>query len=134
MIRIALALVLIAHGIGHSMGLLQVFKVATVNPSWNGESWLLSGITGTPVAQAVGVALWSVAMVGFIVLGGVVLGIAPSAWWEPLALASAMASLLAVLLFPLAFPTVSTLGALVVDLLVILAAGWYHWVPANLAS
>jgi hypothetical protein len=27
-----------AHGIGHGMGLLQLFKVATVNPQWHGDS------------------------------------------------------------------------------------------------
>lgn len=134
MIRIALALVLVAHGIGHSMGLLQVFRIATINPAWNGDSWILSGIGGTTVAQAVGVVLWSIAMIGFIVLGGVVLGIAPPAWWAPLGAVSAVASLLGLVLFPAAFPAFSTIGALVVDVAVVVAVGWYQWVPADLAS
>lgn len=32
MIKIVIALVLLGHGIGHSMGLLQIFKVATISP------------------------------------------------------------------------------------------------------
>jgi hypothetical protein len=31
MLKIVIALVLLAHGIGHSMGLVQLFKVATVH-------------------------------------------------------------------------------------------------------
>ena len=33
MLKVVIALVLLAHGIRHSMGMLQVLKVATVNPS-----------------------------------------------------------------------------------------------------
>jgi hypothetical protein len=134
MIKTAIGLVLLAHGIGHSMGLLQVFKVATVNPEWHGDSWLLTGLAGTTVAQAIGVVAWTTAMVGFIALAGVVFGTLPSAWWEPVAIASALASLAGLLLFPLAFPTFSTLGALAVDMAVVIAVGWYHWAPADLAS
>ena len=43
MFTFTIALVLLAHGIGHSMGLLQIFNVASVNPQWNGDSWLLTG-------------------------------------------------------------------------------------------
>lgn len=32
-----------------------------------------------------------------------------------------------------AFPTFSSLGALVVDLVMVAAVGWYHWVPNDLA-
>jgi hypothetical protein len=134
MIKVAIGLVLLAHGIGHSMGLLQVFKVATVNPEWHGDSWLLSGITGTPIAQAIGVAAWTTAMVGFIALAGVVFGTLPSGWWQPVAIVAALASLAGLLLFPIAFPTFSTLGALAVDMAVIVAVGWYHLAPADLAS
>ena len=134
MIKTAIGLVLLAHGIGHSMGLLQIFKIAAVNPEWHGDSWLLTGITGATVAQAIGVVAWTVAMVGFIALAGILFGTLPSTWWAPLAIASALASLAGLLLFPLAFPTFSTLGALVVDMAVVVAVGWYHWAPADLAS
>ena len=36
MLRIAIVLILFAHGIGHSMGLLQLFKLAAINPAWKG--------------------------------------------------------------------------------------------------
>jgi hypothetical protein len=133
MLKIVIALVLLAHGIGHSMGLLGVFKVATVNPAWDGGSWLLDGVAGSTVTQAIGVVLWTAAMIGFTALAAVVMGWLPEAWFTPLAIGASVASLVGLLLFPVAFPTFSTLGALVIDVVVLVAAVWYHWVPGDLA-
>jgi len=134
MLKVIIALVLLAHGIGHSMGMLQVFKVATVNPAWRGDSWLLSGPAGTTVTQALGISLWTLAIVGFAVLAAVVAGWLPEAWFQPLAIGSAIVSLAGILLFPLAFPTFSTLGALAVNVAVLVAVAWYQWVPSDLAA
>jgi hypothetical protein len=134
MVRIVIAVLLLAHGIGHSMGLLQVFKVATINPAWNGDSWLLSGVVGTSGSQAVGVLLWSVAMIGFAVLAAVTMGWLPTAWWPPVAVVSAIASLVGILVFPVAFPAFSVIGAVVVDLAVLVAAVYLHWLPTELAA
>jgi hypothetical protein len=131
MLKIVIALVLLAHGIGHSMGLLQLFKVATVNPQWHGDSWILTGPAGTTVTQVVGGLLWTGAIVGFAALAVTVLGWLPASWFPPLAVGSAVVSLAGLLLFPIAFPTFSTLGALAVDVAVLVAAVWYHWVPAD---
>ena len=83
MFKIVIAVVLLAHGIGHVLGPLQVSKVADVNQSWNGDSWLLTGAVGQSITGAVGVALWTVAIVAFGVLAGVVMGWLPEAWWTP---------------------------------------------------
>jgi hypothetical protein len=121
MFKVVIAVVLLAHGVGHVLGLLQVFKVATVNPAWNGDSWLLSGAIGTTPSQAVGVVLWIAALVGFIALAAVTVGWLPAEWWPPLAIGASLASIAGLLLFPLAFPTTSTLGAAVVDVVVLVA-------------
>lgn len=134
MLKIVIGLVLLAHGIGHSMGILQVFKVATVNPQWQGDSWILGGIAGTTVVQAIGVAVWTLAIVGFVLLAGVVVGWLPEAWWQPLAIGSAAVSLVGLVLFPVAFPLFSTIGALVVDVAVLAAVLWYHWTPGDLTA
>jgi hypothetical protein len=110
-----------------------MFKIATVNPVWDGDSWLLTGAAGRMGTQAVGVVLWTAAIIGFTVLAGVVVGWLPAAWFTPLAIVSSVASLAGLLLFPAAFPTFSTIGALVVDLGVLIAVGWYHWLPSDLA-
>jgi hypothetical protein len=134
MLKVIIALVLLAHGIGHSMGLLQVFKVATVNPQWQGDSWLLGAGAGTAASQFVGVALWSLAIVGFAALAAVVMGWLPEDWFGTLAIASSLVSLAGLLLFPVAFPVMSTVGALVVNVAVLAAVLWYQWVPSDLAA
>lgn len=134
MLKIVIALVLLGHGIGHSMGLLQTFQVARVNPAWDGQSWILSGVAGPSVTQLVGIVVWSVALIGFVVLAGVVMGWLPVAWWVPLAILSAVASLIGVLLFPTAFPTISTIGAVAVDLSVLLAVTLADWSPTDLPA
>lgn len=131
MFKVVVAVVLLAHGIGHSMGLLQFFKVATVNPSWNGDSWLLTGTVGTTATQVVGSAVWIAAIVGFAALAAAVMGWLPVGWFQPLAVGSAVASLIGLVLFPIAFPAFSTVGALVVDLAVLAATLWYGWLPED---
>ena len=134
MLRLVIALVLLAHGIGHSMGLLQVFKVATVNPAWHGDSWLLTGVAGPTLTNAFGVVLWALAIFGFAALAAVVMGWLPGEWFQPLAIGSAVISLVGVLFFPMAFPVFSTIGAVAVDVAVLVAVLWMHWVPADLAA
>jgi len=133
-LKIIVALVLLGHGIGHSMGILQVFNVATVSPKWDGRSWLISGVAGRTLTQVIGVALWAVALIGFVILAGVVMGWLPESWWEPLAIVSSIASLAGLALFPTAFPTFSSVGALAVDLAVLASVLWFHWVPSDLDS
>ena len=132
MIKLVLALVLLAHGIGHSMGPLAVFKIATINPAWQGDSWLLAGL-GATASQVIGLLLWTAALVGFTLLAAVTIGWLPPGWWAPLAIVSAIASLAGVVLFPAAFPLLSTIGAAVIDVAVLVAVVWLNWDPGRLA-
>jgi hypothetical protein len=134
MLRYVIALVLVAHGIGHSIGIMQSLRIATVNPEWNGDSWLITGFAGTSVTQAVGVLVWTVALVGFVLAAAVVVGWLPETWWAPLAVGSSLLSLAGILLFPAAFPMTSTLGALVVDMVVLGAVLWADWAPSDLPA
>lgn len=133
MVKLVIAVVLLAHGIGHSLGLLQMFDVATVNPAWRGDSWILSGPLGATLTQLIGIVVWVGAIVGFSVAAAIVLGWLPGTWFIPVAVVSAVMSLLGIALFPMAFPTTSTVGALVVDV-GLLAALWLHWLPEEIAA
>ena len=126
-----IALVLFAHGIGHTLGMLQATGLATVNPTWNGESWLLTGSLGPSVSNAVGIILWTIALVGFSAVAATVVGWLPASWFEPVALVSAAASIAGIVAFPVAFPTFSTIGAVVVDLGVLFAVLGLHWQPGH---
>jgi hypothetical protein len=132
--RIVIGIVLIAHGIGHSMGILGVSEIAKVNPSWQGDSWILTDRVGRRVARVVGVALWATAMIGFVALGATVFGWMPDTWWRPLAIASSIASIAGLVLFPTAFPIFSSMGAFAIDAAVLVATLWYGWGPGALAS
>jgi hypothetical protein len=132
--QLIIALILLAHGIGHIMGPLQTFRLATINPRWKGDSWLLSRIAGQTLTQAVGVVLWTAALVLFAILAAVAMGWLPATWWQPLAVVASVTSLAAVALFPTAFPTFSTIGAVVVDVAVLAAALVLEWGPADLSS
>jgi hypothetical protein len=134
MVKLVIALVLLGHGIGHSMGPLKVFNLATVNPAWHGDSWLLTGLAGSTITQWFGVAVWVASLVGFTALAFVVVGWLPEAWWVPLAVGSSVTSLLGILLFPVAFPTFSTIGAIAVDTAVLAAVLWLHWSPSDLTA
>lgn len=134
MLRYGIALVLLAHGIGHSIGIIQTLRLATINPEWHGDSWVLTGAGGTTVTNVVGIALWSASLVGFVLVAGVVIGWLPAEWWRPLAIGASLCSLAGILLFPLAFPLTSTIGALVVDLIVLGAVVLAEWTPGDLAA
>lgn len=134
MIKLLIGGVLLAHGIGHSLGPLQVFRVATVNPQWQGDSWLLSGLLGTPLAQGIGVVLWVLSIVGFAAVTGVVVGWLPASWWQPLTIGSAAISLVSIALFPMAFPSFSTLGAVAVDVALLVAVLAYQWTPSDVPA
>lgn len=130
MYKVLVAGLLLAHGIGHSMGLLQLFNVATVNPDWHGGSWLMTGAVAAPATKLVGGLLWTIAIIGFSALATAVLGWLPSTLIVPLAVGSSIASLIGLILFPVAFPVSSTVGALAVDVAVLIATT-YQWLLAD---
>jgi hypothetical protein len=132
MVKVVIAVVLLAHGLGHSLGLLQMLKVATVNPAWRGDSWVLTGAIGQSATQLIGATLWIVAIIGFAALAAIVVGWLPESWFAPLAVGSAIVSLAGVALFPAAFPLTSSVGAVLVDVVVLVSATWFGWLPSEL--
>ncbi|HJP88734.1 MAG TPA: hypothetical protein VJ850_06875 [Candidatus Limnocylindrales bacterium] len=133
MLRIAIVLILFAHGIGHSMGLLQLFKLAVINPAWKGDSWLLAG-TAAPMIAVLGVVIWSAAIIGFSAAAAILLGWLPATCWVSVAVGAALVSLVGLFLFPTAFPTTSSIGAFVVNSAVLVAVLWGGFGPAQFAE
>lgn len=134
MLKLVIGIVLLAHGVGHVLGIFPVVGVAPMStlPKWTGESWLLPSSPPT-MSHAIGGVLWGVALVGFVLLSFVVFGWLSETWWQPLAVGSAAASLVAVALFPSAFPTlVNVVGAAAVDVVVLVATIAYQWAPSVL--
>lgn len=126
-VRIALALVVGAHGIGH---------VLFVVPLWGGTdwgqsttSWLLGNAS---LAKGVGSVIWVAALAGFI---AVAIGIAgDSGWWRTVAIVSSLVSILGLVLFwssPASSPAIS---ALVFNLVVMGSLLVLHWPPVATAA
>jgi hypothetical protein len=86
------------------------------------------------VSNAIGLALWVAAMVGFVAAAAVVMGWLPASWWVPLAVGSSIVSLVAIALFPAAFPMTSTVAAAVVDVAVLAAVLVFKWAPTALPA
>jgi len=63
--RIVIAVVLLTHGIGHSLGLFPALGLAKTM-RWTDHSWLLTNLFGESAARWFGVVLWLAAMFGFI--------------------------------------------------------------------
>ena len=116
MIRIIVALVLIAHGIGHSMGVLGAWT--TIPSGLTNRSWLFS--SGVLVDSATG-RVWSLLWLAALVVttaGGLGL-LLQQDWWRTVAVAGAILSLVAIVPWLAAMPLGSAIGAVVVDLLVL---------------
>ena len=126
MLRTLVILVLAAHGIGHTIGIVGGWAGA----AWGGssDSWLLSPVLGRTTGIIEGV-LWLVPAVGFIAAAWLLLG--SNEAWRWVALASAVVSLMAIALFPQQLSTGSLVGAVVVDAVVIVGLLALNWPAAE---
>lgn len=123
-VKVVVAGVLGAHGVGHLLGVLPAAGIARFD-GVSTSSWALTGALGDGAARLVAVGLFAVPAAGFVVAAaGLLLG---EPWWRPIAAASAVVSIVATALYPQAFPAGSTIGSLAVNVLVlyaVLVAGW----------
>ena len=123
------AIVLIAHGIGHALGLMPIFGIR-LSANHSTESWALTGPLGDTAARVIAVGLWLFATVGFVCAGLGLLGwIVAQEWWRPLAIGASIASLVGLALylnaFPFTFP--NKIGVIAVDVAVLVSLLWLHW-------
>ena len=127
-LRFVTAVVLIAHGIGHFMGILSAIGVR-LTPKSSSRSWLFTNLVGDTGARAIGVVIWLSALLGFLGAGMSLLGwFFPQNLWQPLAIVSAIISLIGLVFFWNAFATIlNKVGALGVDVAVLGALLIFHW-------
>ncbi len=119
---------LVAHGLGHCLGVIPVLGMAR-KEDWSDDSPLFWGLMSARATHAVAVILWLLAMVGFVVSGLGVAGfiLTPNSV-RNLCVASSFVSLLALTLFWNAFPSFfNKVGAATFDvgvLAAVLAVPW----------
>jgi hypothetical protein len=135
LLRIAIAVILIAHGIGHTLGLFPLFGWGK-SDAWTGQSWLFTGLLGDTPARWLGALIWIAATLGFIAAGMGILGFAPlQAPWRTVAVASSILSLVGVLFYWNGFPDMGPrVGALAVDIVALAALLVMHWPPPEMIA
>jgi hypothetical protein len=135
LVRLLIAVVLIAHGVGHTLGLFPILSWFQAE-GWSDQSWLLTPLLGEGVVRWVGVIIWVFVSCAFVVLGLALLVTAtPLTWWRSLAIVAALLSLAGIILYPSAFPgQLNIVGAVVVDLSLLVALFWLHWPATQLAD
>lgn len=126
MLRIVIVLILAAHGIGHSIGVMGGWG----NNAWGGSgtSWLLSPALGRATAGLEGL-IWLLPLAGFVVAAGALW--AGMDIWRAVAVASAGLSLLAIVLFPTQLPTGSVVAAVAVNVATLIALVLMQWPAAD---
>jgi hypothetical protein len=118
-IRILIAGALLVHGVGHTLGFWRPVR-----------SWLLGG-QSEKARRAISSIFWVLSAIGFIAASLGFLGfIIPNEWWRSLAIVSSLVSLTGLILFIGNWPTFNTIGAIGLDLLVLISLLFVDWLPA----
>ncbi|MCX6025252.1 MAG: hypothetical protein NTY23_03160 [Chloroflexi bacterium] len=122
LIRTLIAGALFVHGVGHTLG----FWMPT-------RSWVLGRFMGEPTLRVVSSVFWVVSAMGFVAARIAFLGILlPHEWWRSLALATAVVSLVGLVVFIGNWPAFNTIGALGINVAVLVALLWAKWPPEAL--
>ena len=126
-LRIVVAIVVFAHGVGHILFLAPAAGLG----AWadqTGHSWLLSATLGEGPAKTVATLLWSAVIVLFVAgVGGFLMG---TDWWRAVTIAASVVSLVGIVVFWDGIATSSAIFALAADLVILAALLVAHW-PAN---
>jgi hypothetical protein len=122
-LRIILAIIVGAHGIGHVLFLVPSLGLATWGQST--QSWLLTNALGDTLTRLIGATIWLVGTIGFC---AATFGIfTQTEWWRSLAVISSIISIVGLVLF-WANPVASSASfAIAFDAAVLAALLVFHW-------
>ena len=120
-LRILIVGALLVHGVGHILGFWM--------PS---RSWLMPN-AGEPFLRTLSSILWVLAALGFVLscLGFLDI-VVPADWWRPLAVVFALVSLLGLVLFWGTWPAFNTIGALSMNVAIMVTQLWLRWPPEDM--
>jgi hypothetical protein len=130
LLRIVVALVILAHSIGHVLFLAPCLGITQWGQS--AQSWLLTKTLGDGPTRVIGALLWLAVIVGFVAADVALL--AGQGWWRPLAIASAGASLVALALFASGISRQPLLSAGLMDVAILMALVWMQWPSVDLVG
>jgi len=127
-LKLIVFIVLFAQGIGHYMGVVTALGFKLSNSS-SYESWFFSNLLGEKMTRIICLMIYLLAFLGFVASAlSFKDWLIPHDFWQTLAFYSAIISLFGVVFFwnGLAF-TFNKIGAIIVNLMVILSIQWLHW-------
>ena len=130
LVRAILALVILAHGIGHILFLAPCLGITQWGQA--AHSWLLTALVGDTATRVLGGVLWLAVIAGFLVASVGLLG--QFAWWRVLAVAASGISLLALLLFASASNLQPVLSAGAMDVAILVSLLLLQWPPVELVG
>ena len=131
LLRIALAVIVFAHGVGHVLFLGPVLGLG----AWAGQtghSWVLTGVLSDGATRAVAALLWSAVIVLFT--AGVAGFLAGADWWRATTIAAAGLSIAGILLFWDGIAATNAIFALVTDVVILGGLLIAHWPSTELAG
>jgi hypothetical protein len=110
-------LAIIAHAIGHTLGVIHTFDIVTLSGMPSNESWLLTGqLKMGQTAIRIISALWVVVVLGFFITAGAFWF--EVSWWKNLAILMVVLSTILFTTwfssFPMNIPIGATIGNIVV--------------------
>ncbi len=99
MLRIALGLFIVLHGLVHLWYFTLSRGLVAFQPEmgWTGRSWLLSGLLGEAATRSLASVLYVVATAGLVAGGAGVL--LQQGWWRPVVTGAAAFSAVVIVLF-----------------------------------
>jgi len=120
-LRILIAGALFVHGIGHTLGFWMPAR------SWLFPNW------GEPVLRIISSTFWILAAMGFLASLLCFLGVlVPYHLWRFLVIGAAIVSILGLVVFWGTWPVFNTVGALGMNIAVLLTQLWFHWPPSSM--
>lgn len=124
MLKLVIAAVVLAHGIGHILFLVPSLGLA----NWadqTGHSWLVTPLLGDNLTRAIAAVVWSAAIVLFVgAVAGFFLG---GDWWRTAAILGAVVSAVGIIAMWDGLPTSSAFLALGFDIVVLVSLLWADW-------
>ena len=121
LVRNLIAGALFVHAVGHTLGLFMPAR-----------SWLLPNAS-EPVLRTMSSIFWILTAGGFLLSCVSFLAIiVPSDWWRPLAMVFAVVSLIGIGLFWGTWPAFNVIGALAMNIAVLVTQLWFHWPPTDM--
>jgi hypothetical protein len=125
-----LAIIVMAHGIGHVLFVVPCLGIAQWGQSTH--SWLLTRGLGDTLTRAVGTLIWLAVIAGFTAAGVGLLD--QHTWWRTVAVAAAGVSLLGIVIFAHGGDVQSQLSPGLMNVAILVALLWVHWPSVDLVG